>query len=308
MSARAKDVSPQLIARDFVSSGSSLSTVRTSIGHEDYSPDEYVAPITSDSSGYWSGSFPMSITIRKNDPSRARGQSVIVAEGTVPDRYGYDIVIGRNVIQFKAAGRPRLYAEIFRHHFIDTPEYTDSDSIVKLKVPDFGSPGTILSDIAFTDPDEIADQWVSPFEIINVQASELVQEEIDKFLGLGRPDSQSLHVRLSDLFKISKEEPEYRVVSPASIRFLRNFLEKNSKINTPSLFLADSGAVRAQWNCAPNKALALLFQQDGAVDYVLFAPDRRRPSITGDHAGSTAWQSALPIFRRSSRTDWLFSE
>lgn len=307
MSTRANDIIRKLATKNVDSSVSSQSTVATLVGYKDYSPDEYATPITWSGSGYMFIDLPIDKIGHANLLYSTRDRPVLVAKGTISDRFRNELVIWNKVIQFKTISGSSWHSPTYKNRLIDTTKSTDSDGIIEITLPDFGGSGISESEVEFTDPEDIGGQWFSPFDSINLQAAESVQEEIDKVLELAKPDVQLLHARLSDLFKISKEEPKCRVISPASIRFFRNFLEKNSNINTPSLFLADSGAVRAQWNIAPNKALALLFQPSGIAEYVLFAPDRRRPSITGDHAGSASWQSVLPSLKRKSKIDWLFS-
>lgn len=146
----------------------------------------------------------------------------------------------------------------------------------------------------------------SPFDILDGRAERSVHDEIELVSQLHRSDANDLRDRLSELLEISVDEAELRVLSPGSVRACRQFLSTYPRIKTPALFLTDSGALRAQWTYAQNQGLAVLFQPDGVAEYVVFAPDQRRPSITNDHAGSASWQSLLPSLSQNSELDWLF--
>lgn len=301
MSLRAKDITQLISAGHFESTVSARSTIQTSASLIDHSADEYATPVTS-------GSFPISITFGGDKESWPSDQSVVVAYGTVPEQPGNKIRLRTEFYHPKATAKSICQSAIQWYWLFDAPKEVNRGETITISWSDPDHLDIREREVEFADREGTEGRLSSPFELIDLQAVELVQEEIDKILELARSDTQLLHSRLSDLLEFSKEEADCSIISPASVRFLRGFLDKNPNIITPSLFLADSGAIRAQWNVAPSKALALLFQPNGIAEYVLFAPDRRRPSITGDHAGSASWQSVLPSLRQSSTIAWLFSE
>lgn len=167
-------------------------------------------------------------------------------------------------------------------------------------------PATTPLDIAAFSVAADVDWDFSPFDVLDRRAEESVHDEIGLVADLDRSDAAAIYDRLTALLAISVDESEIRVLSPGSVRAYREFLSAYPNIKTPSLFLTDSGSLRAQWTYAKNQGLAVLFQPDGIAQYVVFAPDQRRPSITNDHAGRTSWQSLLPSLGQNSELDWLF--
>lgn len=163
-------------------------------------------------------------------------------------------------------------------------------------------------DLSSTDVNEDLKSSISPFDSIDDKSSISAQEEIDKILLLRRPDAKTIHVRLTSLFEYSQVEPEMRVMSPESVKSFRSFLQANQKISTPSIFLQDSGAIRSQWTVDHRKALSILFHASGSADYVLFAPDRRRPTLTVDLAGTASWQTVMSSLEKVAILDWLYRD
>lgn len=162
-----------------------------------------------------------------------------------------------------------------------------------------------LESITTSPTAEDHDFWISPFDSISYWDSLDATQAVEDVLSLSRHDAQEIHSRLSDLLESSSEEPDVRTLSPASIRTFTSFLEQNAELYSPALFQADSGALRAQWVVDSKNALTILFQPSGMAEYVLFAPDLRRPSITVDHAGSASWQSVIPSLKKIANLDWL---
>lgn len=163
-------------------------------------------------------------------------------------------------------------------------------------------------DLGSTDINEDVEPSVSPFDTIDDKSSNSAQEEIDKLSMLPRPDAKRIHERLTSLFEYSQADPDIRVMSPGSVKNLRRFLQANPKISTPSLFLADSGSIRSQWTVDHRRALSILFHASGTAEYVLFAPDYRRPTVTADLAGTASWQTVMSSLKKVARLDWLYRE
>lgn len=160
--------------------------------------------------------------------------------------------------------------------------------------------------LIFSDPKIDEDLWISPFDCINSQASKGAENEISLLAELPRSDINRVRSRLTDLLEYSQEQMGIRVMSPESVRAFRQFLQQHPAILSPTLFLTDSGALRAQWTKDASHALSILFQPSGIAEYVLFAPDRRRPTVTIDQAGSASWQSVVPSLSGLAILDWLF--
>jgi hypothetical protein len=151
------------------------------------------------------------------------------------------------------------------------------------------------------------DAIISPFDEIDEIAAAIGPSEIQKLEQLQRRDATQLKNRVEELSLITQEDPDSRVLSPDSVRIFRKFLEKNPTLSTPSLFVSDSGALRAMWSVSPREALTVLYQPDGTVEYVVFAPAVMRPTLLVDQAGSVEWQQLMPTLKLSCKLDWLFS-
>jgi hypothetical protein len=196
-----------------------------------------------------------------------------------------------------------------RHHYPLSHDYLIDELYDRLLFASSSFDQVVADQIfIFHDIPNDEELWKSPFDCINSQASQGAEREISLLAGLPRSDIAELKSRLTDLLEYSQEQPGIRVMSPESVRAFRQFLQEHPMVFSPTLFLADSGALRAQWTRDASHALSVLFQPSGIAEYVMFAPDRRRPSITVDNAGSASWQSVIPGLTKIARLDWLYKE
>ena len=65
---------------------------------------------------------------------------------------------------------------------------------------------------------------------------------------------------------------------------------------------------RAEWRESDKEVLALEFGGDGTVDYIAFAPNARRPSLTQIRSGDKiSYRDVITALEQGSITDWLWA-
>ncbi|HNP35393.1 MAG TPA: hypothetical protein PKK10_06035 [Woeseiaceae bacterium] len=163
--------------------------------------------------------------------------------------------------------------------------------------------------ISFYDDDVIHGDAAaySPFDYLDSENVRNAGDQIESVLNLPRNDVQSIYSRLLDKLEISIEDPELRVMSWESVRFFVEFLREYSSIRTPLIFLLSSGEVKATWRVSEREILSIEFAADGTVEYIAFAPNSRRQSVTQiSSADGTSWRDVIPTLSQGSNLDWLW--
>lgn len=147
----------------------------------------------------------------------------------------------------------------------------------------------------------------SPFDYLDSENARNVRDEIESVLSLPRDDVLSIHSRLLDKLEISIEESDLRVMSWESVRFFVEFLRLYPSIRTPLVFLLSSGEVKATWRVSAREILSIEFAADGTVEYIAFAPNSRRPSVTQiSSADGTSWRDVITTLSQGSNMGWLW--
>ena len=114
--------------------------------------------------------------------------------------------------------------------------------------------------------------------------------------------------RLQELLEISTEDSDQRVMSAQSLRFFTEFMKRYSNIRSPLIFLLESGDIRAEWRVSEREALALEFTADGMVNYIAFAPNKRRPTTTQIRSSDNlSWRDLIPALQQGSDISWLWA-
>jgi hypothetical protein len=108
--------------------------------------------------------------------------------------------------------------------------------------------------------------------------------------------AQRLGKRLQTLYAIAQEEqPEQAPPSLASLKSLTAFLVRHSELAWPQIVLSPEGHLTAQWREGRGKLLSLRFVDDEDVQFVIFAPDPRRPYKTARVSGRASVDSVMAL-------------
>ena len=142
----------------------------------------------------------------------------------------------------------------------------------------------------------------SPFDYLDSENYKAAQQVIETVFSLPRSDCSSIHSRLSSLLDLSADEVDQRVLSASSLFYFVDFLRTYEKIGSPLIFMQ-----RSEWRVSERHALAVEFISDGTVEFVLFAPNLRRPSKTVIQSGDRlAWQDLIPTLQQGADIKWLW--
>lgn len=147
----------------------------------------------------------------------------------------------------------------------------------------------------------------SPFDYLDSENHKAAQQVIETVFSLPRSDCSSIHSRLSSLLDLSADEVDQRVLSASSLFYFVDFLRTYEKIGSPPIFMQESGEIRSEWRVSERHALAVEFISDGTVEFVLFAPNLRRPSKIVIQSGDRlAWQDLIPTLQQGADIKWLW--
>ena len=147
----------------------------------------------------------------------------------------------------------------------------------------------------------------SPFDYLDSENYKAAQQVIETVSSLPRSDCSAIYSRLSSLLDLSADEVDQRVLSASSLFYFVDFLRTYEKIGSPLIFMQESGEIRSEWRVSERHALAVEFVSDGTVEFVLFAPNSRRPSKTVIQSGDRlAWQDLIPTLQQGADIEWLW--
>ena len=147
----------------------------------------------------------------------------------------------------------------------------------------------------------------SPFDYLDSENYKAAQQVVETVSSLPRSDCSAIYSRLSSLLDLSADEVDQRVLSASSLFYFVDFLRTYEKIGSPLIFMQESGEIRSEWRVSERHALAVEFVSDGTVEFVLFAPNSRRPSKTVIQSGDRlAWQDLIPTLQQGADIEWLW--
>ena len=147
----------------------------------------------------------------------------------------------------------------------------------------------------------------SPFDYLDSENYKAAQQVVEAVSSLPRSDCSAIYSRLSSLLDLSADEVDQRVLSASSLFYFVDFLRTYEKIGSPLIFMQESGEIRSEWRVSERHALAVEFVSDGTVEFVLFAPNSRRPSKTVIQSGDRlAWQDLIPTLQQGADIEWLW--
>jgi hypothetical protein len=241
--------------------------------------------------------------------------SVVTVAPAVPPAYELgDTLFDRDAVKRVVFDLPRLDARLVVRgtwqsgaRALVTPTYVTEPSVdhwIVLRESLFQQ--IPLKNLLFVGYSEGVSEAASPFEYLDSKNAVDVIDLLSTVTTLPRFDAKAILTRLNELFAISREEPEQRVMSARSLRYFLDFLRAYSEIRTPLVFLLDSGLVRAEWQVAQNKALAATFLPSGDVEYVALAPRCGRRKSTATLSGDNiSWRDMVPALDESADISWL---
>jgi len=103
----------------------------------------------------------------------------------------------------------------------------------------------------------------------------------------------ALAARLAELQAIGWDEGA--PFSTESMNDLITFMAEHQELALPSVVLTPVGHMRAQWRRRRGEHFAIEFLGDGAVSYVIFAPDRENLGNTLTASGTATVNGVLQI-------------
>lgn len=120
------------------------------------------------------------------------------------------------------------------------------------------------------------------------------------------PFAKRLAERLEELVEISEEEfPEQEPMSSRSLQDFIEFIRSVPDMAYPDIVLSYEGNVCAEWTQNRNKHFALEFLGDREVDFVIFAPDRKKRYKTNRVSGISTLDSLLENVHPYGVFDWI---
>lgn len=112
--------------------------------------------------------------------------------------------------------------------------------------------------------------------------------------------------RLEVLVNVAQEEqPEGLVISADSLRSFVRFLQTETALKQPAVFLTPSGNFRAKWREASNRHLGIEFLSSDDVRFVVFAPDPVHPERTARNSGIMSSEALLQALRPYNVSMWV---
>ena len=111
--------------------------------------------------------------------------------------------------------------------------------------------------------------------------------------------------RLNDLLDPDEWELGEPMPSLSSFGAMLRFLVENAELVTPMIGLLRSGHFELSWLAAPDKLTVLEFRDDGAVDWLVFAPAGPGQATKERGVGTCAFELIWKRLRDYGVTEWM---
>ncbi len=111
--------------------------------------------------------------------------------------------------------------------------------------------------------------------------------------------------RTSVLIDPAEWDFEDELPSPESFRRLLSFLEANSVLRYPSIFLNRYGLFTASWRPEKRKLASLVFHADNSVNWLVFSPREDDETDMIETAGRTSLNTVLKEVGKHGALSWM---
>ena len=111
--------------------------------------------------------------------------------------------------------------------------------------------------------------------------------------------------RFHDLLDPDEWEPGEPMPNLSSLNMMLHFLADNTGLATPMVGLLRSGHFELSWLAAPDKLTVLEFRDDGAVDWLVFAPARPGQATKERAEGTCAFELIWERLRGYGVMEWM---